>query len=183
MLIGSAAIFIATAAVLVAAFLPTARKHLTPKRLILWGGVVMPSVVLTALVFAAFALGERLLVHRADAAHPRIEVVSQQFAWRFRYPGFEGSTLGRLHIPAGEPVQFVVTSEDVIHSFWVPRLGGKIDAIPGHRNVISLQADTPGTYGGICAEFCGEGHPLMMFEVVAHAPEDYDAALASELAP
>jgi cytochrome c oxidase subunit II len=183
MLIGSGLIFAITSAVLVAAFVPALRPMLQPRRLMLWGGLVVPTVILTVLVIAAFILGERLLVHRADATIPRIEVVSQQFAWRFRYPGHEGSTQGTLHIRAGEPVEFMVTSEDVIHSFWVPRLGGKIDAIPGHRNLVSLQADRPGTYGGICAEYCGEGHPLMTFEVIAHAPEDYEAALAAELVP
>ena len=83
-----------------------------------------------------------------------------------------------VHIPAGREIEFVVTSTDVIHSFWIPRLGGKIDAIPGHFNTISLSADRPGRYGGVCAEFCGEGHGIMQFEVEAHPSQDYDAILA-----
>ncbi|UXN74056.1 hypothetical protein N8D56_01640 [Devosia sp. A8/3-2] len=67
----------------------------------------------------------------------------------------------------------VVTAADVIHSFWVPRLGGKIDAIPGRRNVIRLEADEPGIYWGICAEYCGPGHDTMMFRVEAHPLADY----------
>ncbi len=73
-----------------------------------------------------------------------------------------------LEIPAGRNVEVFVTSADVIHSFWVPRLGGKIDAIPGSRNRILLRADAPGRYGGVCAEFCGTGHSAMAFSVLVH---------------
>lgn len=175
MLAGAVLIFAATSLVLAGAWSPRMRGALTPRRLIVWGGLVVPSIVLTLLVVAAFVLGERLLP-RGDAPL-RIEVTAQRFAWRFGYPG-GGTTFDVLHLPAGTDVELAVTSEDVIHSFWIPRLGGKIDAIPGHRNLIRLSADRPGTYGGICAEFCGEGHAVMRFEAIAHAPEDYDAALA-----
>jgi len=87
-----------------------------------------------------------------------------------------------LHIPAGQPVDVLVTSSDVIHSFWSPRLAGKIDAVPGHENVVRLTADRPGTYRGVCAEFCGVGHTDMHFSVVAHPPEEYAQALAEALA-
>ena len=72
----------------------------------------------------------------------------------------------------------MVTSRDVIHSFWIPRLAGKIDAIPGHANVLRIQADAPGRFEGLCAEFCGVGHPGMRFQVVAHPAADFPAALA-----
>lgn len=149
-------------------------KRLAPRPMLLWGGLVFPSVVLTALVIAAFILGERLLP-RGDAL--RIEAVARQFAWEFRYPNGT-STRDLLHIPAGRAVEFTVTSEDVVHSFWIPRLGGKIDAIPGHRNLIRLIAEQPGRYRGICAEFCGEGHAIMRFAVEAHAAGDYDTVLS-----
>src|SRR5690606_7741019 len=103
--------------------------------------------------------------------------VGERWMWTFRYPDAGATSEEVLHIPAGEEIEFVVTSTDVIHSFWVPRLGGKIDAIPGHQNTIRLKADRPGRYGGVCAEFCGEGHEIMRFEVVAHPPEEYEALL------
>ncbi|GGX07361.1 QoxB, Quinol oxidase subunit II [Pigmentiphaga litoralis] len=78
-----------------------------------------------------------------------------------------------IHIPAGEPVDFHITSRDVIHSFWIPRLGGKMDAIPGRVNILRLQADAPGIYRGVCAEFCGVGHALMPFEVHAHDASEF----------
>jgi heme/copper-type cytochrome/quinol oxidase subunit 2 len=73
-----------------------------------------------------------------------------------------------LHIPAGRPADLVITSTDVIHSFWIPRLAGKMDAIPGHTNRLRIVADAPGTYRGECAEYCGVGHKNHGFTVVAH---------------
>ncbi|WP_276200238.1 cytochrome c oxidase subunit II [Chelatococcus sp. XZ-Ab1] len=181
MLAGATIIFLATLVALAGAFIPSIRPLLTPKRLILWGGLVVPSLGLTALVAGAFTLGERLLP-RQGAETLRIEVVARQFAWEFRYPGTPVATRDVLHIPVGRDIDFAVTSEDVIHSFWIPRLGGKIDAIPGHKNIVRLRADAPGNYGGICAEYCGKGHAPMRFTVIAHAPEDYEAALTSEAA-
>ncbi|MGE0745558.1 MAG: cytochrome c oxidase subunit II [Rhodospirillales bacterium] len=175
MLAGAAVLFAATSLALAGAFVPAIRGLLTTTRLIAWGGLIIPSFVLAALVAAAFALGERHLPHGQAAL--RIEATARQFLWEFRYPG-GGSTRDVLHVPAGRAIDVVVTSADVIHSFWIPRLGGKIDAIPGHANVIRLQADAPGTYGGLCAEFCGDGHTVMRFEAVAHAAADYEAALA-----
>ncbi|MGH8431133.1 MAG: cytochrome c oxidase subunit II, partial [Solimonas sp.] len=107
-----------------------------------------------------------------------IEVHAEQWRWNFRYPDHGGlATEGVLHLAAGTPVDVVVTSGDVIHSFWVPRLAGKIDAVPGRANTLRLQADTPGRYQGQCAEFCGTGHATMRFDVVVHAAADYAAAL------
>ena len=80
-----------------------------------------------------------------------------------------------MHVPVGRPFEVQVTSRDVIHSFWAPKLGGKIDAIPGQVNVIRLQADAPGAYRGQCAEFCGRGHAMMDFVLEAHSAEDYRA--------
>jgi len=168
MLFAGFAIFAATTmALAVAWWRPAWLGQRRSRTLILWGGLVLPSAILVALVGSAFALGERLLVRRDAPARIQIEAVARQWQWEFRYPG--GSTsLDILHLPAGEDVDLVVTTEDVIHSLWVPRLGGKIDAIPGHRNRIRLHADVPGRFGGICAEFCGERHAEMHFSVEAH---------------
>lgn len=179
MLAGSAVLFLGVGAVLVVAWRSPAWLGRSPaRRLVIWGGLVMPSVVLTALVTTAFALGEVLLM-RSDEPPLRIDVQARMWSWDVRYPG-GGMTENVLHIPAGRDVEFVVTSADVIHGFWVPRLGGKIDAIPGHVNRIRLRADRPGRYGGVCAEFCGEGHPAMRLSVEAHAADDYAGVLARE---
>jgi len=144
---------------------------------LLHGGVLMPVVVLTALVTSALFLGERLVARPAPDI-VQVDVVAMRWGWVFRYPQFENAAPTTvLHIPAGQPVDLRVVSRDVIHSFWVPRLGGKIDAIPGHETRIRLQADVPGRYGGVCAEFCGVGHATMTFQVIAHAPDEYRAAV------
>jgi cytochrome c oxidase subunit 2 len=179
MLAGSAVLFLGVGAVLVVAWRSPAWLGRAPaRRLVVWGGLVMPSVVLTALVTTAFALGEALLM-RSDQPPLRIEAAARMWSWDFRYPG-GGVTENVLHLPVGRDIEFVVTSADVIHGFWVPRLGGKIDAIPGHVNRIRLRADRPGRYGGVCAEFCGEGHSAMRFTVEAHPADDYAAVLARE---
>lgn len=147
---------------------------------IIYGGLVMPVAVLTALLIVALVLGERIIARPLDQAPLRIAAQARQWAWGFAYPDSRTAAFSTnvLHIPAGEPVDVIVTTADVIHSFWVPRLGGKIDAIPGHRNVVRLQADRPGVYGGVCAEFCGAGHSGMSFKVLAHEPEEFAAIMA-----
>jgi cytochrome c oxidase subunit 2 len=88
-----------------------------------------------------------------------------------------------IHVPAGRPVQVNVTSEDVIHSFWVPQLMGKLDMIPGKTNTTWLQADQPGAYRGECAEYCGVQHAHMAFLVVAEPPEQFAAWLEGQRQP
>jgi cytochrome c oxidase subunit 2 len=101
--------------------------------------------------------------------------------WEFGYPdlGPEVATAGTLHVPAGGVVEVRVTSSDVVHSFWIPRLAGKIDAVPGHVTVLRIKADVPGRYAGICAEYCGTGHAGMRFAVEAHPPEVYRQRLTA----
>lgn len=176
MLAGSAIIFAIVSAVLgLALARPGPLRAMGPQRLLLWGGLVIPGVILTALVTAALALGERLVAPRAPAPLV-IEAVARQWAWEFRYPGGL-ATVDRLHLPAGRDIDVVVASQDVVHAFWIPRLGGKIDAIPGRKTVVRLRADRPGVFGGVCAEFCGIGHAGMSFTVEAHA--DYDSWIAN----
>jgi cytochrome c oxidase subunit 2 len=153
---------------------------------LLWlvgGGLVLPAVVLTPLMIFALWTGERLLFRPADGAVTQIDVMARQWEWTFSYRNPDGSTrrsVNVLHIPAGQPVRLTITSSDVIHSFWVPRLAGKIDAIPGHVTVLRLSADTPGMYRGLCAEFCGSAHLEMQMAVQAHASQaDYEAAIAA----
>lgn len=154
---------------------PRAASRLTARGWVLWGGLVLPGLVLPPLVVASVVIGERI---RPREAVPRIEAHAQQWFWTFRYPDHGGgSTRDILHLPAGQPVDIHITAEDVIHSFWVPRLAGKLDAVPGHTNVLRLQADSPGRLEGQCAEFCGLAHARMRFAVQVHAPADFAQAL------
>lgn len=175
----SVALFLLVSGLLAAIWLrPGFGTSVTPRRWIVFGGLAMPGVLLTLLVGYALFVGERLLPVALAQEPIRVSAHGVRWQWQFSYPDASGSGVTSvLHIPAGEPVDVLVTSGDVVHSFWVPRLAGKIDAIPGHENIIRIQADRPGTYNGVCAEFCGGGHTDMRFVVEAHAPEDYQAAI------
>ena len=183
MLAGAAALF----ALVMGLFFLVIRRpgwgsSVSPARWIVLGGLALPAVVLLPLVAYALVAGERLLP-LPGGAPPRIEAEGRQWGWTFRYPEHGGVlTKNVLHLPAGTPVDIVVTSQDVIHAFWVPRLAGKIDAVPGRVNRLRIQADQPGRYEGVCNEFCGLGHAGMRFAVIVHRPEDFSAALAQAAA-
>src|SRR5712691_9339799 len=106
----------------------------------------------------------------ADAL--KVEVIGHQWWWEYRYPDLGVVAANELHVPVGKTVQVAITSADVIHSFWAPRLGGKRDAIPGKVNRIAFRADSVGEYSGQCAEFCGVSHANMRLQVLV----DSDAA-------
>lgn len=144
-------------------------------RLILAGGAIFPSV--TLLMLLGYALWQMPLLRPSPSAAAgeglRIEVTGRQFWWKVVY-----YTAGRepvvsaneIRLPVGERVEFLLTSDDVIHSFWIPPLGGKVDMIPGRDNRLSLLATKPGSFRGPCAEFCGPSHALMAFSAVAMEP-------------
>ena len=111
-----------------------------------------------------------------------VEAVGHQWWWEFRYPDLGIVTANELHIPVGQQIDVRLTSADVIHSFWFPRLGGKRDVIPGHETQIWFTADSAGLYLGQCAEFCGLSHALMKMELVAESPADFEAWVEGQLA-
>jgi cytochrome c oxidase subunit 2 len=151
-----------------------AHQRRISNRWIIGGGLILPSVSITLLLIFGIPMGHRMLpLPPADGPALRIDVNGHQWWWEVRYPDSAISLTNELHIPAGKPIDIHLTSADVIHGFWVPRLGGKLDAIPGRTNVLRLQADEPGTYMGQCAEFCGLNHAVMKFTVTAHTPEDF----------
>src|SRR5262249_37055529 len=157
-------------------------SSVSPERWILLGGLVLPAVVLPPLIAYGLIAGERLLP-LPGRAPLRIEAKAEQWRWTFRYPDHRGVLTKDLPRPAGSPVGIVVPSHDVIHAFWIPRLAGKIDAVPGHVNLLRIQANAPGRYEGLCNEFCGRGHSGMRFDVVVHRAEDFAATLAGLDAP
>ncbi|AYF03208.1 cytochrome c oxidase subunit II (plasmid) [Paracoccus yeei] len=168
---GAAAIFAGVMALfLLLLSRPEALRRTSPRLWLLGGGVVFPLPVVTVLTLAALVQGGTLLGDSLTGATPlRIEAEARMWEWRFRYPGTDmPETVNRLHLPVGRDVEIRVTSLDVIHSFWIPRLGGKIDAIPGHDNRILLHADQAGEFGGVCSEYCGIGHAEMLFTAQAH---------------
>lgn len=154
------------------------------------GGLLIPLVVLC--VF--FVLGLRLLASfplhdpmNQRYLKPDILVTGHQWWWEVQYldgPVSEHfTTANEIHIPANRPVTLEVESHDVIHSFWVPALHGKVDLIPGHPNFIRIEASHPGNYTGQCASYCGEEHALMRLLVVAQPSDEYQAWVEGQLKP
>ena len=137
-------------------------------RWVVIGGLIMPAIVLgTVLVFSLWAMGRE----RVERPALTIDVTGHQWWWeanyRFADLPDQFRTANELHIPVGVPVRIALTTNDVIHSFWVPQLQGKIDLIPGDTNEIRLVVRQPGVYRGICAEFCGDEHAKMGIAVFA----------------
>ena len=151
----------------------------------LYIGVGISTVVLAACaVWTMLTL--RAIAMPAQAQELKLHVTGAQWWWRVRYEDPQAarvfSTANEIHIPVGQPVEVELESEDVIHSFWIPQLAGKIDMIPGQTNRLWLHADRPGAYRGQCGEFCGAQHAHMAMLVVADQPADYQRWREHQLA-
>ena len=188
LLAGAVVIFLIVIAALVIALFGSRRLQakLGGTKVIWIGGIAFPVIVLTILLVWGLTL-TRSLSAPVGADAMRVRVIGEMWWWRVIYLDDAGRPLmmdaNELHIPVGEPVVLELESADVIHSFWVPRLSGKLDMIPGRRNVMRIQANKPGVYGGQCAEYCGGPHALMGFAVVAHAPADFARLMAERRVP
>lgn len=141
---------------------------------------IIPALILGVILWATFSTERTLATPPEDPRGIAVRVIGHQWWWEFEYPDLGVSTANELHIPVGVPVTLQLESADVIHSFWVPFLAGKTDAIPGRINRLWLQADEAGTYSGQCAEFCGIQHALMRFIVVAEATSQFESWLRNE---
>jgi cytochrome c oxidase subunit 2 len=188
MFVGAMVVFGAVVALLVIAFVrrrrPEGPSHEDrgPYMVIVGGGLAAPIVVL------AILFGFVIHVMPATSAPPgptrlTVDVIGHQWFWEVRYHGTSAVTANEIHIPADTAVDVRVTTDDVIHSFWVPRLGPKTDMIPGMHNDLWLQADHPGIYRGQCAEYCGLQHANMIIRVVADPPGDFDRWMAAQAEP
>ena len=184
------AVFVVVAAMLVKAALNGRGDQSSDidKREVSWGepfvaiaGVLIPVLILGGVY--VFSLRQTdALAEDSEGSETAIEVVGHDWWWEVRYPN-GAVTANEIHIPVGEPVEVELTTADVIHSFWVPRLQVKTDQIPGETTHSWLEADRPGTYRGQCAEFCGLQHANMVFYVIAEPSEEYEAWLANEAEP
>jgi cytochrome c oxidase subunit 2 len=138
--------------------------------------------VLILAVIAAFVFYELPGIKDVPSARAgesmTVKVRAQQFYWQFEYPDGQIS-IDRMVVPVSEVVRLEVTSPDVAHSWWIPRLGGKIDAIPGRTNTTWFKATKPGVYSGQCAEFCGIQHAVMRADVAVVSRADYETFLAT----
>jgi cytochrome c oxidase subunit II len=155
-----------------------AQIHGNTRLEILWTAI---PVVIVSFLFIRTTL-RMDYVRNGPPPQQTIQVTGIQWAWSFKYPNGKTS-FGKLTIPAGQVVRLQVTSKDVLHSFWVPRLGGQIYAKPGYQNSGWIEASQPGTYYGQCNELCGLAHWAMTLEVDAVSQAQYQAFLSGALPP
>jgi cytochrome c oxidase subunit 2 len=162
------------------------RERAVDRKWFLWGGgVALPALALAVLLPYVMSVGHETRAATA-AGGLSIDVTSHRYWWRMSYRGAGADVIesaNELRIPVGEPVEVLLRSADVIHSFWVPRLAGKVDMIPGRVNRIVLQAERAGVYRGQCAEYCGTQHALMAFDVIALPRAEFDSWLAALAQP
>lgn len=171
---------------------PPVRGTVGANGIVVIGGMVLPALVITfTLGYTIHTLREAeaggLPVPSSHADHGLldplpdsgavdaviVEVVGKQWWWRVHYPTAGIITANEIHVPVGVPIQLNLTSDDVIHSFWIPQIAGKVDMIPGRTNVLSFRVDAPGVYRGLCSEYCGLQHAHMHFRLIVESPADF----------
>jgi cytochrome c oxidase subunit 2 len=143
-------------------------------------------IILLAIVAVPTVQGIRDLARDPGPDALQVRVTGQRFSWLFEYPAIDAGgaplspPIGELRIPVGQDINFEIHSVDVNHSFWVPKLAGKTDAVNNHVNRMWFRADKPGEYAGQCAEFCGLEHDNMRMTIIAMPPEEFDAWVAEQ---
>ncbi|MBW3665245.1 MAG: cytochrome c oxidase subunit II [Actinobacteria bacterium] len=158
---------------LVAALVQRHRDAPSPfrgERFVVVGGLVVPTLILLGLMGVTFAF----LAAQRTEGQLRVEVDGYRYWWEVRYPDHDAVTANEIHIPVGVDVEFTLRGPDVIHSFWVPQLGGKADLVPGRETTLVLHASEAGEYRGRCAEYCGLQHANMRVLVIAQEPADFE---------
>ncbi|HLF70265.1 MAG TPA: cytochrome c oxidase subunit II [Actinomycetota bacterium] len=152
------------------------QTHGNTKAEIAW--TIAPVLLLTFVAFPTVSAIFKLAKEPTDPL--QVQVVAHQWWWEYRYEGSGVVTANELHIPVGRPVDLSLESADVIHSYWVPKLAGKQDVIPGRVNHLTIQADEPGVFEGQCAEYCGFSHANMRLRVIAETESDFESWLQSQ---
>jgi cytochrome c oxidase subunit II len=185
LLIGCATLLFVVVMALAFTALRARPRWLAGERAVVAGGIVVPVVLLTILLI--YAPRQGAILARDDAPALRVEVTGHQWWWRVRYldaggaPDFE--TANEIRLPVGQKVELALRSADVLHSFWVPNLAGKLDMIPGRTNRLSFTPQVAATARGQCAEYCGGPHAQMALYVVTVPNETFDRWRASQRAP
>jgi cytochrome c oxidase subunit II len=184
---GALAILLAVVGLAIYAVLlrPEAHAPRAATLLVIGGGVVVPTIALTGLLTYGLALLPALLGPAAPGG-PNIVVTGEQYWWRVQYRLVDGTTVelaNEVRLPVGRATEFQLESRDVIHSFWIPALGGKIDMLPGHVNRLALEPTRTGRFEGVCAEYCGTSHAWMRFTAVVLADADFERWLAHQSEP
>jgi cytochrome c oxidase subunit 2 len=152
------------------------------RQFIIWGGAIFPTLLVGALLVWGLVILRDITSDQGDLT---LRVDGERWWWRVIYEGPDGEfeTANEIRLPVDQTALFRLTADDVIHSFWVPALGGKMDMIPGRETTLALTPVKTGIWGGLCAEFCGGAHALMRFDAIVMEQEAFDAWLAAEAAP
>jgi cytochrome c oxidase subunit II len=156
--------------------------HRVRSRLIWVGGIILPAIILTSLLVYSAVVG-RAAAHVPDDQDLVVDVIGHMFWWEVAYPDEDIITANEIVVPVDTRVRFNLTTEDVIHSFWIPRIHGKLDMIPGRTNEFTFTANETGSFRGNCAEFCGIAHAQMVAYVHVLEQDEYDAWLDSQRQP
>jgi cytochrome c oxidase subunit II len=141
---------------------------------------IAPALILLVIAIPTIQVIFRTQGTAAPAHALAVTVRGWQWWWEFRYPSLDVVTANELHLPVGRPVVFALEGPDVIHSFWIPQLGGKRDVVPGRLNHITLTPERAGEYWGQCAEFCGASHANMGLRVIVEEPEAFEQWVAAQ---
>jgi cytochrome c oxidase subunit 2 len=207
MYIGATAIFAVVIVLAVYGVYGKARR-VDMRKWVVGGGLIFPSLTLTALLVYSLAVGNGLSAIGSSSALQlfldcfgvaststqaqadrllRIEVVGKQWWWEVRYERPDGTDrvvlANEIRLPVDRPVELVLSTADVIHSFWAPALAGKVDMIPGRTTRLLLTTSEAGTYRAQCAEYCGGQHALMALFVIAQRPDEFAAWLERQREP
>ncbi|KAA5542619.1 cytochrome c oxidase subunit II [Roseiconus nitratireducens] len=164
---------------------PQAHHYRLTRLLVIGGGAVVPTVVLTCLLSYGLSMMPELQ-RPAPEGSLTVHVHGVRWWWRVEYLGPSGqpiATANEIRLPVDQPIEFKLFSEDVIHSFWIPSLGGKVDMIPGRTTRLKLHPTRVGQFRGVCAEYCGGAHAQMNFDVVVSDAATFERWLADQSAP
>jgi cytochrome c oxidase subunit 2 len=147
------------------------------------GWTIVPALILAVMAVPTVATIFNLAEKPTDPETVRIALTGKQWWWQYEYVDAGFVTANEMHIPVDTPVELAITSDNVIHSFWVPNLAGKRDLRPGHVEELTIEASEVGVYWGQCAEYCGLSHANMRLRVIAHTRDDYETWLESQQQP
>jgi cytochrome c oxidase subunit 2 len=183
------AVIVSTAlAVILVRFRQTPGDDGLPRQVLGHTALELAWTIAPALILLVIAIPTIQVIFRTQtaAAPPTallVTVRGWQWWWEFRYPELDVVTANELRLPVGRPVVFALEGPDVIHSFWIPQLGGKRDVVPGRLNHLALTPERTGEYWGQCAEFCGASHANMGLRVIVEEPGAFDRWVAAQTAP
>lgn len=181
MLIVYGIVFFITMVFVVLALVVRRREHpVLGSRFVFISGIGIPVIILAAMLYSTIQATVEMGKVPADY---HIEVTSHHWWFEVRYPENGIVDANEIHIPVGKMVEFKLLSKGVVHSFWVPRLGGKRDMLPDHPTKLYLMADEAGDYRGTCTEYCAGPHALMAFRLIAHEPEDFEQWISRNSKP